>query len=161
VNSMATAVKHFFDRYPLSTMKPGDVFVTNDPWMGTGHLFDYVVVTPVFRDGKAVALFASTCHLIDVGGVGFAADANSVFEEGVLIPHLRLRDGRFIEGGAINEDLLSIITANSRGPIEVRGDLLSLVSCNDVGAARLLGMMDEFGLATIEGLARHILESSA
>jgi N-methylhydantoinase B len=166
VNSMATAVKHFFDRYPLATMKPGDVFVTNDPWMGTGHLFDYVVVTPVFRDGpgskaKPVALFASTCHLIDVGGVGFAADANSVFEEGVLIPHLRLRDGRFVEGGALNEDLLSIITANSRGPVEVRGDLLSLVSCNDVGVARLLGMMDEFGLDTIEGLAHHILESSA
>jgi len=49
VNSMATAVRHFFDRYPLATMKPGDVYVTNDPWMGTGHLFDYVVVTPVFR----------------------------------------------------------------------------------------------------------------
>jgi N-methylhydantoinase B len=156
VNSMATAVKHFFDRYPLATMQPGDVYVTNDPWMGTGHLFDYVVVTPVFRGGKAVALFASTCHLIDVGGVGFAADANSVFEEGVLIPHLRLR-----AGDKLNEDLLSIITANSRGPIEVRGDLLSLVSCNDVGAARLLEMMDEFGLGAIDGLARHILESSA
>ncbi|MBL8836562.1 MAG: hydantoinase B/oxoprolinase family protein, partial [Alphaproteobacteria bacterium] len=155
VNTMAMAVGHFFEKYPLATMKPGDVYVTNDPWLGTGHLFDYVVMTPVFREGRAVALFASTCHLIDVGGVGFAADANSVFEEGVLIPHLKLRDG-----GRLNEDLLAIITANSRGPVEVRGDLLSLVSCNDVGGERLLAMMAEFGLASIDALAAHILENS-
>ena len=155
VNTMAMAVTHFFAKYPLETMRPGDVYVTNDPWLGTGHLFDYVVMTPVFRQGRAVALFASTCHLIDVGGVGFAADANSVFEEGVLIPHLKLRDG-----GRLNEDLLSIITANSRGPVEVRGDLLSLVSCNDVGGERLLAMMNEFALESIDELAEHILDNS-
>ena len=48
VNSMAAAVGHFMQRFPVSDMKPGDVFITNDPWLGTGHLFDYVVVTPVF-----------------------------------------------------------------------------------------------------------------
>lgn len=155
VNSMAMAVAHFLERYPIATMRPGDVYVTNDPWFGTGHLFDYVVVTPAFRDGVPVALFASTCHLIDVGGRGFAADAGSVFEEGTLIPHLRLR-----EAGALNEDLLAIITANSRNPVEVRGDLLSLASCNDTGVARLIEMMAEFKLDSIDALARHILESS-
>lgn len=85
VNTMAVAVGHFLARYPLATMRAGDVFVTNDPWLGTGHLFDFVVVTPVFRQGQAVALFASTCHTIDVGGIGFSADARSVYEEGLCI----------------------------------------------------------------------------
>ncbi len=122
-------------------MKPGDVYVTNDPWLGTGHLFDYVMMTPVFLGKKLVAFFASTCHVIDVGGVGMSAKANSSFEEGTLIPHLKMR-----KEGRLNEELLSIILANSRNPVEVRGDLLSLISANDTGARRLIDMMREFKL---------------
>ena len=155
VNTMATAVSHFFKWYPVSSMKPGDVYITNDPWLGTGHLFDYVMMTPVFIGKKPVAIFASTCHVIDVGGVGMSAKANSSFEEGTLIPHLKLR-----KEGKINEELMSIILANSRNPVEVRGDLLSLVSANDTGARRLLDMMKEFKLTTIEPLAEHILTQS-
>ena len=155
VNSMAAAVKHFFGRFPLESMQPGDVFVTNDPWMGTGHLFDFVMVTPVFRGAQPVALFASTCHTVDIGGVGFNAEARSIYEEGICIPHLRLRSR-----GALEEPVLAIIMANSRNPIEARGDLLSLVACNDVGVARLLDMMREFELETIDELARHILDTS-
>ncbi|MBM3519402.1 MAG: hydantoinase B/oxoprolinase family protein [Alphaproteobacteria bacterium] len=155
VNTMATAVAHFFKHFPQATMKPGDVYVTNDPWLGTGHLFDYVVMTPVFLGRKLVAFFASTCHVIDVGGVGMSAKANSSFEEGTLIPHLKLR-----KEGRLNEELLSIILANSRNPVEVRGDLLSLVSANDTGARRLVAMMREFRLASLDGLSRHILGQS-
>lgn len=155
VNTMATAVSHFFKWYPVSSMKPGDVYITNDPWLGTGHLFDYVMMTPVFLGKKPVAIFASTCHVIDVGGVGMSAKANSSFEEGTLIPHLMLR-----KQGKINEELMSIILANSRNPVEVRGDLLSLISANDTGARRLLDMMKEFKLTTIEPLAEHILTQS-
>lgn len=157
VNSMAQAVAHFLERFPLASMRAGDVFITNDPWLGTGHLFDYVVVTPVFLAGGSapVALFASTCHTIDVGGLGFSADARSVFEEGTCIPHLRL-----LNEGRLNEDLMAVIQANSRNPVEARGDILSLVSCNEVGAARLRDMMAEFGMASIEPLAEHILRHS-
>jgi len=157
VNSMAAAVGHFMQRFALSGMLPGDVFITNDPWMGTGHLFDYVVVTPVFEPGsrRPVALFASTCHTIDVGGLGFSADARSVFEEGTCIPHLRLATG-----GRINEDLMAVIQANSRNPVEARGDILSLVSSNEVGAARLVEMMAEFDIRSLDTLAAHILEHS-
>jgi len=155
VNTMATAVAHFFKHFPQSTMKPGDVYCTNDPWLGTGHLFDYVVMTPVFRKKKLVAFFASTCHVIDIGGVGMSAKANSSFEEGTLIPHLKMR-----KEGKLNEELLSIILANSRNPVEVRGDLLSLISANDTGARRLLAMMEEFRLDSIEPLANHILTQS-
>ena len=155
VNSMAAAVRHFFARFPLESMQPGDVFVTNDPWMGTGHLFDFVMVTPVFRGEHPVALFASTCHTVDIGGVGFNAEARSVYEEGLCIPHTRLRTR-----GALEEPILAIVMANSRNPIEARGDLLSLVACNDVGVARLVEMMREFDLESIDELARHILETS-
>ena len=155
VNTMAVAVSHFLARYPLASLVPGDVLVTNDPWLGTGHLFDFVVVTPVFRDGTPVAIFASTCHTIDVGGRGFSAEAASVFEEGTCIPHLKLA-----RAGALNEDLLAVIQANSRNPVEARGDILSLVSCNDVGVRRLLDMMVEFELAHIDDLADHILTQS-
>ena len=155
VNTMAAAVRHFLDRFPIATMRPGDVFVTNDPWYGTGHLFDFVMVTPVFRASQPVGLFASTCHTPDVGGVGFSAEARSVYEEGICLPHLRLR-----EEGVIDEKVFAIIMANSRNPIEARGDLLSLIACNDVGAARLLDMMREFDLASTDELARHILDTS-
>jgi N-methylhydantoinase B/oxoprolinase/acetone carboxylase alpha subunit len=157
VNSMAAAVGHFMQRFPVSSMQSGDVFITNDPWLGTGHLFDYVVVTPVFAPGtqRPVALFASTCHTIDVGGLGFSADARSVYEEGTCIPHLRLASG-----GRLNEDLLAVIQANSRNPVEARGDILSLVSSNEVGAARLVEMMAEFDIASLDALAAHILEHS-
>ncbi|MEY4711982.1 MAG: hypothetical protein RIS88_1432 [Pseudomonadota bacterium] len=155
VNTMAVAVSHFLERYPLKSLVPGDVLVTNDPWLGTGHLFDFVMVTPVFRGTQPVAIFASTCHTIDVGGRGFSAEAGSVFEEGTCIPHLKL-----VRAGALNEDVLAIIQANSRNPVEVRGDILSLVSSNDVGVRRLLDMMAEFGLDGIDALADHILAES-
>lgn len=155
VNTMATAVAHFFAKYPPKTMKPGDVYITNDPWLGTGHLFDYVMVTPVFLKGKLVAFFASTCHVIDVGGVGMTANGNSSFEEGTLVPHLPIR-----KQGRINDELLDVILANSRSPIEVKGDILSLISANDTGARRLIGMMEEFGLTSLDKLAKHILTQS-
>jgi N-methylhydantoinase B len=155
VNTMATAVKHFFKHFPVNTMKPGDVYITNDPWLGTGHLFDYVMLTPVFLKKKLVAFFASTCHVIDVGGVGMTANANSSYEEGLLVPHLMVR-----KQGVVNEELMSIILANSRSPVEVRGDILSLISGNDTGARRLVEMMEEFGLSTLEPLAKHILTTS-
>ena len=155
VNTMARAVEHFLARFPVAGMQPGDVFVTNDPWLGTGHLFDFVVVSPAFVDGAPVALLASTCHVIDVGGRGFSADARSIYEEGILIPHMKLRDR-----GMLNDDILTILLANTRNPVEVRGDLLSLVSCNDTGETRLREMMSEFDLASIEPLADHIVENS-
>lgn len=155
VNTMAAAVRHFFAHFPPQSMKPGDVYVTNDPWQGTGHLFDFVVVTPVFRGETLAALIASTCHTVDVGGVGFAADANSIFEEGLCVPHVRIR-----KEGMLNEEIFAVIKANTRNPVEVEGDVLSLISCNDVGARRLLEMLAEFSLENVEELGAYILETS-
>jgi N-methylhydantoinase B len=155
VNTMAAAVSHFLERYPAGAMHPGDVYVTNDPWMGTGHLFDFVVVTPVFRREKLVGFFAATCHVIDIGGRGFTAEARSVYEEGILIPHMPL-----MERGQPNESLFRIVAANVRDPLQVRGDIFSLVAANDAGAKRLLEMMEEFAIDSIDELGDYIVETS-
>jgi N-methylhydantoinase B len=155
VNSMAEAVRHFIARFPLETMRPGDIYITNDPWMGTGHLNDFVLTTPCFHRGKLVALFSCTSHLMDIGGIGFGPDGTDVFMEGIYIPHLKLA-----EEGRLNETLMAMIRANTRLPVDTEGDVYSLAACNDVGCRRLVDMMSEFGLADLDRLASHICERS-
>ena len=155
VNSMARSVGHFLERFPVETMKEGDVFLTNDPWKGTGHLHDFTFVTPAFRDGRPVALFASTSHVVDIGGRGLTSDGRNVFEEGIYVPIMR-----FAEYGEVDRTLVDIVAANVREPVQVVGDLHSLASCNDVGCRRLVEMMDEFGIDDLDALGRHIIERS-
>ncbi len=155
INSMAVSVGHFINAFPLSTMREGDVYITNDPWMGTGHRNDFVVTTPVFHRGKLVALFSCTSHLTDIGGIGFGPDATDVYMEALGIPFLKLFDR-----GVRNETLIAIVKDNTRLPVECEGDLYSLANCNEIGARRLVEMLEEFGLADIEGLANHVVESS-
>ena len=155
VNSMAESVVHFIRHFPLDTMKPGDIYITNDPWMGTGHLNDFVLTTPVFHRGKLVALFSCTSHLMDIGGLGFGPDATDVFMEGLYIPMLKLADK-----GHLNDTLMSMIRANTRLPVDTEGDVYSLANCNDVGAKRLIEMMEEFSLDNLDQLADHICDRS-
>jgi N-methylhydantoinase B len=136
-------------------MKPGDAYITNDPWMGTGHLNDFVITTPAFHNGKLVGLLSCTSHLMDIGGIGFGPDATDVFMEGLYIPMLKL-----IDQGVVNETLMAMIRANTRLPIDTEGDTYSLAACNDVGAKRLAEMMDEFGIESLEEIADHICERS-
>ena len=71
VNSMAESVNHFIAAFPLESMADGDIYLTNDPWKGTGHLNDFVVTTPCFHRGRLVAIFSCTSHIIDIGGIGY------------------------------------------------------------------------------------------
>jgi len=155
VNTMATAVAHFLERFPAASLRPGDVLVTNDPWLGTGHLFDFVTVTPAFLKGRLIGFFASTCHVIDIGGRGFVAEATSVYEEGVYVPHMKMMDA-----GRPNETLFAILMGNVREPMQVRGDLMGLVSCNEVATRRLAAMLEEFGLAELDTLGEYIVSTS-
>ena len=155
VNAMAASVGFFLEKFPVATMREGDIYITNDPWMGTGHLHDFTVVTPAFRKGRAVALFASTSHVVDVGGLGFGPDARQVYEEGIYLPIMHLA-----REGVMNESLLEIVRANVREPVQVEGDFYSLGACNDTGVARLVEMMDEFDLDGVEELGGFIMESS-
>ncbi|MEZ5591053.1 MAG: hydantoinase B/oxoprolinase family protein [Gammaproteobacteria bacterium] len=155
VNAMAASVGFFLEKYPPHSMAEGDVYITNDPWKGTGHLHDFTVVTPTFKDGKPVALFAATSHVVDVGGIGFGPDGRQVYEEGIYIPIMPLA-----QRGEMNESLLDIVRANVREPVQVIGDLYSLAACNDTGSRRLLDMLREFELDNLDGLASYIIEQS-
>ena len=155
VNAMAASVGFFLRDHPVDTLREGDVLVTNDPWEGTGHLNDFTVVTPAFLDGRLVALFAATSHIADVGGRGFGADANQVFEEGIRIPI-----GHLIRAGRLDETLMRMVRANVREPDVAQGDLYSLAACNEAGCERLAAMMTEFGLESLDGLADMIISTS-
>lgn len=156
VNAMAASVSAFLQKYPFEKLEDGDVLLTNDPWDGTGHLNDFTVVTPVFRNGRPIALFAATSHVADVGGLGFGPDARQVYEEGLLVPI-----GYLFRRGQPNETLLEIIRANVRDPMAALGDLYSLAGCNDAGARRLLETLEEFGLEDLDAAGRLIIENSA
>lgn len=155
VNSMMESVGHFLRKFPADTMQPGDHLITNDPWLGTGHLHDLTVVTPAFHGGTLVALFANTAHVIDVGGLGMGPEGRSVFEEGLYIPIVKC-----FEAGRPNETFFDFLRAGTRLPVELEGDVYSLCACNDAGVRRLTQMMDEFTLDSIDPLAAFILDSS-
>lgn len=155
VNTMAETVRDFLAHFAPATMCEGDHFITNDPWRGAGHLHDVTVVTPAFRNGRLVALFACICHQIDMGGRGLGPDAESVYEEGLFIPLMHLA-----QGGKFNEPLLQLIRANVRHPYEVEGDIISYVTSNEVGAKRLNAMLDEFEPIEFGTLADFVVDRS-
>jgi len=155
INSMARAVVHFLDVFPAETMNEGDVYITNDPWKGTGHLHDFTVVSPAFRKGKMVALFASTTHVVDIGGIGMSPDGKQVYHEGLFVPIMPLA-----LKGEMNEWFLNMVRANVREPVQVEGDIYALAACNETGAARLFAMMDEYDLDDLNALGHHIIEQS-
>ncbi|HEY4040268.1 MAG TPA: hydantoinase B/oxoprolinase family protein [Rhodopila sp.] len=155
VNSMAESVGHFLKKFPAATMRPGDHYITNDPWLGTGHLHDLTVVTPTFHHGTIVGLFANTAHVIDIGGLGMGPEGRSVFEEGMYIPIIKC-----FEQGVPNQTFFEFMRAGSRLPVELEGDIYSLCACNDAGARRLIEMMDEFEMTSLDPLAAFIFESS-
>lgn len=151
VNTMAEAVGHFIAEIGRDRMFPGDTYVTNDPWKGTGHLHDITMVSPSFLGDRLVGFFACTAHVVDVGGRGFGADGKSVYEEGIQIPIMK-----FAERGQVNETLIHLLRSNVREPDQVVGDFYSLAACNDVGHRRLMDMMGEIGLTSLDTLGAFI-----
>ncbi|MDH3668731.1 MAG: hydantoinase B/oxoprolinase family protein [Paracoccaceae bacterium] len=155
INTMAEAVKALMANFPTQTIKPGDIYMTNDPWLASGHLNDFLLMMPAFRDGRVVGFTACTSHLVDLGGLGMGPEGSDIFDEGLLIPPCKL-----VDGGQINDLLVEIVKANSREPIANEGDIYALIACCETGADRLVGMMDEFGLEELDGLAEHIISTS-
>ena len=159
VNTMAASVSHFINEIGSDSMRPGDVYLTNDPWKATGHLHDFTVATPVFADhgsgehGTLIGFFASTAHVVDIGGRGFGPDGRELYEEGLRIPIMRWADR-----GRLNRDLVEILRANVREPDQVIGDIHGLAASNETGRRRLLDMLAEFGLTGLEELATFVFD---
>ena len=155
VNAMADAVGHFIRRIGRDNIFEGDVYITNDPWEGTGHLHDITMVSPSFHNKELVGFFACTAHIVDIGGRGFGADANSVYEEGLYIPIMK-----FAERGTVDQSLMKIVRGNVREPDQLIGDMYALATCNEIGHRRLIDMMQEFKLDNLENIAEFILDNS-
>lgn len=156
VNAMARSVGHFLAAIPAEAWSEGDVAITNDPWIGTGHLNDFCVVTPVFRRGRLIGFFACTTHIVDVGGQGIGFDGRDVYHEGIRIPVLR-----FLRQGRPDAHVEQILRANVRFPDQLMGELFALVAANEGGSRALLRMCDEFDLDELDALATFIFERSA
>jgi len=155
VNAMADAIAHFIRRIGYDNMYEGDVYITNDPWEGTGHLHDITVVSPSFYQGELIGFLGCTAHIVDIGGRGFGADANSVYEEGLYIPIMK-----FAERGEVDKTLINIVRGNVREPDQAIGDFYALATCNEIGHRRLVDMMAEFELADLNDISVFILENS-
>nr|WP_244197127.1 hydantoinase B/oxoprolinase family protein [Amycolatopsis coloradensis] len=155
INAMATGMRHFVAAFPEETLMPGDVLLTNDPWQTAGQINDITVATPVFLRGRLVAWFASCCHAPDIGGRLVSAEADEVFEEGLRLPIMK-----FLRAGEVNADLELLIRANVRTPEETIGDLYAQVTGNEVGAASLVRLLEEFALDSLDDIAAEIMNRS-
>jgi N-methylhydantoinase B len=144
-------LRQMLDKIPAADLRPGDVVMTNDPWVGTGHIYDINVMRPVFKDGEIIAYVISITHLPDVGGVGFGASAEEIYHEGLRLPVCK-----FFEQGRVNELLLDIIRTNVRAADEVVGDIMANVSATAVGERMLVQFLDEYGLASFDVLSQEI-----
>jgi len=153
VNSMALAVEHFLHKHPLDSLQPGDVLASNDPWLCSGHLHDFTLVTPVFHRGKAVGAVANTVHVVDIGGLGFGPDGRDTYEEGICLPILKLA-----RSGVLDETVLSILQVNVREPDQVVGDLHSSVTGNAAAARNVEALLVEYDIADLEAVSDAILE---
>jgi N-methylhydantoinase B len=149
--AMALGVKKIVTSIPRDDYRPGDVFIVNDPWLLAGHLNDVCVLSPIFFKNRPVAFTACVFHHADIGG-RVASDNREVHEEGLFIPLTRL-----YRAGRLNEDVLRMIRWNVRTPEEVTGDIRSQVAANHVCARKIIEMLSDEGLDTLDGLADEII----
>jgi 5-oxoprolinase (ATP-hydrolysing)/N-methylhydantoinase A len=153
--TLPRAVKALLERYPAASLQPGDVLITNDPWLCAGHLFDIAIVTPVFLEGRVVGLLGTVGHVSDIGGTKDALRAREIYEEGLQIPPMK-----FSEGGRLNETLVSLIRQNVRNGEQVLGDIHSFCTANAMGGERLLSFMNDYGMQDLAALAEVVQSRS-
>ena len=146
--TLPRAVKALLEKFPPDTLEPGDLLITNDPWLCAGHLFDVAIVMPVFKEEALVGLVGTVGHVSDIGGTKDSLQAREVYEEGFQIPPMKL-----FRRGQPNEDLLALLAENVRNWRQVSGDIHAFVAANRLGAQRLCAFMDEYGFSNMEALA--------
>ncbi len=144
VGAMAFAVKAVIDKVAGGAgIEPGDTFIFNDPYAGGTHLNDFRLVRPLIRQGRIFAWLASVGHWLDIGGNvpgGYNPQATECFQEGVLIPPVKL-----FRGGVLQQDIVDILQANTRLPRSNWGDLNGQLNALDLGEKRFHALIDEYG----------------
>jgi N-methylhydantoinase B len=149
--AMALGVKNLVNSIPPENYKPGDTFITNDPWALAGHLNDVCVISPIFYRDRLTAFTACVFHHSDIGG-RVSSDNHEVFEEGLFIPFIKLYDS-----GVLNEGVMKMIRWNVRTPDEVTGDIRSQVAANHVCSEKICMMLEENNMEGLDGLAEDII----
>jgi N-methylhydantoinase B len=156
LGSMPLSVLSALEKFSgMNSLGSGDMVVVNDPFQGGTHLPDITLISPVFADGRTLLGFAANrAHHADVGGMtpGSMPVAREIFQEGLIIPPVRL-----CHGGHIDQDIMDIILANVRTPIEREGDLLAQISANQRGVSRLQEMAQRFGMEQVSTSMGHLL----
>ena len=155
IGTLPVTVRHFLRRFPASTLQPGDILITNDPWLGTGHLNDINIAVPIFLHGRLIAIAASTAHSPDIGGRLRSPDNHEMFEEGLRIPMAKLFDA-----GQPNELLFEFVRQNVRVPELVIGDIEAQIAANRLTARRLIDLVEEYGITDLGALAQMIQRQS-
>ena len=155
INSLAAAARNLLDNCDAASLRPGDVLITNDPWMSAGHFFDITVLSPIFRGDRIIGYAGSTIHHSDIGGYGIGSGARDIHEEGLWIPTMKL-----YEEGRPNETLFQIIRRNVRTPDALMGDLGAQVSSGMIASERLNALCDRYGLDDISALSEEIVSRS-
>ena len=140
VATLGPAGRRMLEMIPPESLRPGDVLVTNDPWVCAGHLPDVMTMSPIFLDDKIVGYATSIAHMSDLGGQ-ISAEARDLFEEG-----LRITPCFLYRGGEPNEDVFRFIRTNSRSPQQVVGDLEAQVAATALMGKRVLEALGEQGL---------------
>lgn len=145
-------MRNFLGRFPAESLKPGDVIITNDPWVASGHLIDVSVAAPIFRDGHIVAYTLCIVHHLDMGGRMSTLESKDLFEEGLKIPIIKLYDA-----GKLNDTIFEFIRANTRVPEKILGDLRAQLVSLNVCTRGLETLMAEYQLDSLEALAEEVI----
>lgn len=155
---MPTLIRRALEDFGTQNLRPGDVLITNNPYLGGSHLPDTCVITPVFHKEALVAVAANMAHHVDVGGItpgSMATHATEIFQEGLRIPPVRL-----MREGAMCEDILSLMLTNVRTADKTRGDLMAQIAANRLGERRVIELVGDWGLAHFEAATRTLVEYS-
>jgi N-methylhydantoinase B len=155
IGTLPATVRHFLREMGAERMQPGDVLITNDAWMGTGHMSDVSVLKPIFHRDRLVAFSATTSHMPDIGGRIRAIEAREVFEEGLHIPLAKL-----VHAGRVDDTLVALVRANVRTPDQTMGDIWAQASANELMERRVRALMDDYGLTTLADLGDELFARS-
>jgi len=154
IGTMSRTLSAILEKYPVQSLRAGDVLITNDGWLGTGHLNDITMIAPIFRKGQHLGFVGSIFHTVDIGGAP-SPSAKDCYEEGLNIPISKI-----VEAGRENALLVDILTANLREPEETLGDIRSQFSAYHACRERLFRLLDEEGLDDLEAFADDVLDRS-
>src|SRR5205085_5150771 len=155
IATLPATVRHFLRELGPTRIAPGDVLITNDAWMGTGHMSDVCVVKPIFHRERLVAFSATTSHMPDIGGRVRAIEAREVFEEGIHIPPAKL-----VHAGRTDDTLVQPVRANVRTPDMTMGDIWAQDGANELMERRVRALLDDYALDSFEGFGDEIFGRS-